>query len=465
MVLYGYFKMVADQDLQQALEETAQRDPHWRLADVEADRAVIPEEQNAAVPAMAARQLIPPRWPAWDYADTSDGPDGAAQRTQQELSELEPERQLTPAQVTILREELKKAAAALAEARKLADRPAGRYPITYSPDFIGTLLPDIQNTRTVGNLLAYDVLLRAQDQDADGALVSCRAILNAARSIGDEPLMIAQLVRVALRALAMNRAERVLAQGQPSDAALQALQQLLEQEEPEPLLLHALRGERGGIDQLLEGIQTGKVPLSGEEMRQIEGSPGNGHEDASTAILGKLLPMTPGFIPSQRTAILRFMNRAIDIAKLPPEQQQRPLDELEATAKDQPVLARLLIPAVSKVADACLRTQAQLRCAIAAVAAERYRRDKGKWPESLEGLRAAGYLRQVPIDLYDGKPLRLRRLDDGLVIYSVGPDGQDNGGKINRNNPIEKGTDLGFRLWDVQKRRQPPAPPKSDSKD
>jgi len=66
----------------------------------------------------------------------------------------------------------------------------------------------------------------------------------------------------------------------------------------------------------------------------------------------------------------------------------------------------------------------------------------------------------VPADLYDGMPLRLRRLEDGLVIYSVGPDGQDNGGHLDRKSPTNPGTDLGFRLWDVAKRRQPPVPPK-----
>jgi hypothetical protein len=50
-------------------------------------------------------------------------------------------------------------------------------------------------------------------------------------------------------------------------------------------------------------------------------------------------------------------------------------------------------------------------------------------------------------------------LDDGVVIYSVGADGKDNGGKLDKN-PTKDGTDRGFRLWDVPKRRQPPKPPK-----
>jgi hypothetical protein len=51
--------------------------------------------------------------------------------------------------------------------------------------------------------------------------------------------------------------------------------------------------------------------------------------------------------------------------------------------------------------------------------------------------------------------LRRKRLPDGLVIYSVGPDLTDNGGTLNRQNPIAPGDDLGFRLWDVAQRGTP----------
>ena len=42
-------------------------------------------------------------------------------------------------------------------------------------------------------------------------------------------------------------------------------------------------------------------------------------------------------------------------------------------------------------------------------------------------------------------------------MYSVGLDGQDNGGNIGKI-PNTPGTDLGFRLWDVKHRGQPPSP-------
>jgi hypothetical protein len=99
------------------------------------------------------------------------------------------------------------------------------------------------------------------------------------------------------------------------------------------------------------------------------------------------------------------------------------------------------------------------------LAAERYRRTHGRWPGSLDDL-VPGLLSQVPTDPYDGNPLRYRRLADGVVIYAVGPDGHDDGGKLDRTGFAlrqggeSKGVDLGVRLWDPDRRRRPaPAPP------
>ena len=78
----------------------------------------------------------------------------------------------------------------------------------------------------------------------------------------------------------------------------------------------------------------------------------------------------------------------------------------------------------------------------------------------MDKLKKAGYVREALSDPYDGQPLRWLRLDDGVEVYSIGPDGEDNGGKMDRQHPLTPGTDLGFRLWDVAKRRQPPVPSK-----
>ena len=54
---------------------------------------------------------------------------------------------------------------------------------------------------------------------------------------------------------------------------------------------------------------------------------------------------------------------------------------------------------------------------------------------------------------------RSRQAGTVMVRFTVGPDGNDNGGNIDRTNATAPGTDLGYQLWDVKHRRQPAKPP------
>jgi hypothetical protein len=83
-----------------------------------------------------------------------------------------------------------------------------------------------------------------------------------------------------------------------------------------------------------------------------------------------------------------------------------------------------------------------------------YRKTQGAWPSSLDAL-VPEYLTNVPLDPFDGKPLRFRKLPDGIVIYSIGLDKQDDGGNIDRSNRDLPNMDRGFRLWDLGRRRRP----------
>jgi hypothetical protein len=76
--------------------------------------------------------------------------------------------------------------------------------------------------------------------------------------------------------------------------------------------------------------------------------------------------------------------------------------------------------------------EARRRILITAIALERYRGRHGSYPKTLAEL-APEFLKTVPADFMDGRPLRYRLTDDGhIVLYSVGLDCADNGGKIRK---------------------------------
>jgi hypothetical protein len=167
----------------------------------------------------------------------------------------------------------------------------------------------------------------------------------------------------------------------------------------------------------------------------------------------------PGVIASQTVGYMRFMTEMIEVAKKPPEQWTTEFATLNQQLPNLPALARLLIPAMDKVAQAVQRSYAYQRCAIVMLAAERFRKRYDRWPESLDELKTTGLLAEIPTDPYIGGPLKWKRTADGVIIYSVGRNQVDDGGVLDRtSNKLE--SDYGFQLWDVAKRRQPAPPPK-----
>ena len=91
-------------------------------------------------------------------------------------------------------------------------------------------------------------------------------------------------------------------------------------------------------------------------------------------------------------------------------------------------LMRLHEPNVSEFLGA-LKGFSRTRAAIVAIALERWRlAHAGQLPASLFEL-VPDYLPAVPADPYDDQPLRYRKLPRGYVVYSIGPDFTDDGGK------------------------------------
>lgn len=82
-------------------------------------------------------------------------------------------------------------------------------------------------------------------------------------------------------------------------------------------------------------------------------------------------------------------------------------------------------------ADRAEQTQSNLFVAFALAA---YYRDHGKYPTVLDAL-APKYLTKIPNDLFSGKALIYRPNETGYLLYSVGPNGKDDGGRQRGEGP------------------------------
>ncbi len=246
--------------LDETLAEMDRAEPGWRLEDIEAAREQIPEDENSARVVVAAAKLLPKNWPSPDFEEL--------------FIHLPPEEQLAPDDFACLKTELDNLDPALKEARKLATMPRGRHCIDYQPLVYETLLPDQSESRPVMWLLVLDAMRYDQEGDANSALTSCRAALNAGRSLGDEPVALSQLIRIACAIKICQVLERVLAQGEPRTDDLASMQHMLRGEDTFPDILIAARGASGAARHV-RGDRKRRCPVQqiGRHPTKLEGLP------------------------------------------------------------------------------------------------------------------------------------------------------------------------------------------------
>src|SRR5207302_5732331 len=152
-------------------------------------------------------------------------------------------------------------------------------------------------------------------------------------------------------------------------------------------------------DRFVVSLQSGNLTPA---CRVGTGGPG-GTGTGNVAIDGIIARFRFASTVTTRAALVELHNEMIEISKLPETEQKARIEQLRAKSAGLPPLARLLFPAAEKSAAAFQRSRAQRRTTIAALAAERYRKANGRWPESPSVL-AAKDLKEVPADPDDGAP-------------------------------------------------------------
>lgn len=91
-------------------------------------------------------------------------------------------------------------------------------------------------------------------------------------------------------------------------------------------------------------------------------------------------------------------------------------------------LSEVLLPVFDQAQIKDLDTQAEDSMLLVKLALRAYYAENGAYPQSLNGL-VPKYLTQIPSDTFGTGPLQYRHKGDKYLLYSIGPDKQDNGGK------------------------------------
>ena len=113
------------------------------------------------------------------------------------------------------------------------------------------------------------------------------------------------------------------------------------------------------------------------------------------------------------------------------------------------IVVLISLPALQHVIFSGIRAEARQNCCIGFIAAKRYQLKHGTLPRKLNDLRdfvPGDFKSRLSrlIDPFDGKPLRFKTTDYGVVIYSIGDNRVDDGGDV--DNAVRVSADLGYLI-------------------
>lgn len=323
--------------------------------------------------------------------------------------------------------------------------PHARYDIRYEHG-AATLLPHLAVLRSAARTFHYRAAAHLALGQTDAALADVKMQFYIARTLRSEPVLISQLVHIALLESALQDVWDGLVTRRWSDAHLQELQRELAHEDMLASFDFAIRGERDifsnvFFDTILAGDR--------EQLRMVFNA--SGADDAS-AVGMRFIPK--GWIYQNKLAVNRmFLEITLPMVDVKARRvfpaKVAASDARLKTMRTTPynIFCKLLFPAVSRSTQRFATMQTSVDQALVACALERHRLSKGQLPETLDAL-VPSFIAQLPRDVVSGKPVQYRREAAGhFTIWSVGWDGKDDNGTVATKGSSSVDYDKGDWTW------------------
>jgi hypothetical protein len=312
----------------------------------------------------------------------------------------------------------------------------------------------VNRTRTIGRVLLTRAYLRIEENDIPGAQSDLLAIRRIARLLG-QGMGYEWLVGTAFDEMASYGDVCLLESGKLTEEAcrrhLEDLSKLpplpstasIIDLEDRPVALDAMQFTAIRWQEAIGSLQSLNTEFdesSKDAMRAIDWTLAmkvlNQKFDAHVAAAKDMDPVKRKAIMEQRVPQRlgkeeeEFIVGIAQAAKEGPEELSRFMGEVYFDRHSLPI-------------DTGMRSRAHFDVVRAGYAAYLYRFREGSHPDSVDLLTPI--LNEFPIDRFTGEPLKLRVVDDGIVIYSVGTNRIDDGGV-----PIEENhrkDDLRIRVF------------------
>ncbi len=315
---------------------------------------------------------------------------------------------------------------AVAKIREASLLPRFRYPVdfSYGPE---TPLPHLDPLKDLARVAALAAVLEAEEGLADKWPPLVELQLKLASTLDDEPIEISCLVRNSIIRMAVQATERSLNRANPGAEACKKLQAAFAHAGETNLLPRALIGERALTIPIFRISREEAQSFSDDDATATQPRKPQHYAGKPTSFF-----WVTGFFERDLDFYLQTMEKGISLSALPFPGSLSLTNYLESAGsiaeKRFYILSSMSLLSLSTSIVNEGTKEARSRLATTALAVERFRLERGQLPDDLRELTPK-YLDAIPTDPFDGAPLKYHRLTRGYVIYSVGADGHDDGGR------------------------------------
>ena len=302
-----------------------------------------------------------------------------------------------------------------------------------------TLLPHLSPLKAGSQLLALAALQSAQTGDHAKAAEALDTAFLLSDSLKQEPTLVSQLARMSCVNVARDALASCLCQTDFTSNELQRLAATISGQMNSPGHARALPGELAvGLDLFR---YTRSWPVYWDSVQALGEKPPWWHYDALKLRTSFYFYKFSANDAADKLHFLKTFSSFGAVFAL--QENERPLafdrkstDSYMVQANKGYLVSDNFIPTFKRTYIGEMKTVGLQRSALTALALERFRLDSGgSVPESLDAL-VPKYFPAVPLDPFDGKPLRYIRHGKGYVVYSVGDNLTDEQGAPKSDVPF-----------------------------
>jgi len=330
--------------------------------------------------------------------------------------------------------------------RMAAQRPYywSRYQKSGEGQLVETLMPDVMKSlpgyKNLARAMRWQIQLQAYNGDVDSALRDCSVLQKFGNHLHGQGLLIEQLVGVAIEAIPLNEISSILKNTDVSTDALRAIQEELAKQVEKRKPIISLEAEKVfWYDQIQRGF-TDDGQGDGRLLKQGLPYVVQDIKDFLWRLFTFRYPSRQEFIATI-DEYFEQVDRLFEETPWDLYNKDTDEDEWNQILNQASLMLKILGPAHKRVSQIAWRLETHRIGLLTLLAIMQYQKNEGRYPENLSELVSTGYMNYLPMDPFGGRPLVYRRTEHEFVLYSVGMDFKDDGGRLGLNSRGEP------RMW------------------